>query len=115
MKPRERQTEVMRCSFCHKAQAEVRKLVAGPAVFICNECVEVCVTIMRDEHSKPPLPLWPPSSDSSARSSLVVRCRLCELEVPADDALVIADRGFLCAGCCGDVEASLARRREHVT
>lgn len=39
------------CSFCGKSQHEVRKLIAGPNVFICNECVELCMDIIRDEDS----------------------------------------------------------------
>ena len=38
------------CSFCGKSQREVRKLVAGPTVFICDECVELCVDIIREEN-----------------------------------------------------------------
>jgi ATP-dependent Clp protease ATP-binding subunit ClpX len=34
------------CSFCGKNQHEVRKLIAGPTVFICNECVELCMDII---------------------------------------------------------------------
>jgi ATP-dependent Clp protease ATP-binding subunit ClpX len=37
------------CSFCGKSQHEVKKLIAGPTVFICNECVELCVDIIREE------------------------------------------------------------------
>src|SRR4051812_29497362 len=37
------------CSFCGKSQHEVRKLIAGPNVFICNECVELCMGIIREE------------------------------------------------------------------
>jgi endopeptidase Clp ATP-binding regulatory subunit (clpX) len=37
------------CSFCGKSQHEVRKLIAGPAVFICDECVELCMDIIREE------------------------------------------------------------------
>jgi len=42
------------CSFCGKSQHEVRKLIAGPSVFICDECVELCTDIIREE-SKGPL------------------------------------------------------------
>ena len=38
------------CSFCGKSQHEVRKLIAGPTVFICDECVEQCMDIIREEH-----------------------------------------------------------------
>ncbi len=38
------------CSFCGKSQHEVRKLIAGPTVFICDECVDLCTEIIREEH-----------------------------------------------------------------
>jgi len=41
--------EILRCSFCNKDQNEVRKLIAGPTVFICDECVEVCNDIIADD------------------------------------------------------------------
>ena len=37
------------CSFCGKTQEEVRKLVAGPSVYICDECVELCNDILTEE------------------------------------------------------------------
>ena len=42
-----------RCSFCGKTQAEVAKLIPGPAVFICNKCVGLCVDILRDDQIEP--------------------------------------------------------------
>ncbi len=41
--------KILYCSFCGKSQHEVRKLIAGPSVFICDECVELCNDIIRDE------------------------------------------------------------------
>src|SRR5258708_9497001 len=38
------------CSFCGKSQHEVRKLIAGPTVFICDECVALCMDIIREEN-----------------------------------------------------------------
>ena len=38
------------CSFCGKSQHEVKKLIAGPTVFICDECIELCMDIIREEH-----------------------------------------------------------------
>ena len=37
------------CSFCGKAQEEVKKLIAGPAVYICDECIELCKDIIAEE------------------------------------------------------------------
>ncbi len=40
------------CSFCGKSQHEVKKLIAGPTVFICDECVELCMDIIKEEHKQ---------------------------------------------------------------
>ena len=44
--------EMLHCSFCGKSQAEVKKLVAGRGVYICDECIEVCINIVSDEMAK---------------------------------------------------------------
>ena len=54
-------TKILYCSFCGKSQHEVRKLIAGPSVFICDECVELCNDIIREELEE---------KAQSARSSL---------------------------------------------
>jgi hypothetical protein len=112
----------------------VRKLIAGPpTVFICDECVSVCNDIILDDarmsdhariaddarisddtrvsgsaHSVP--------SRSAGREgrgqqpSYPVMCAMCSLPVMLDDALGIAERGFLCSGCVTAVEAALDER-----
>ena len=40
------------CSFCGKSQKEVRKLIAGPSVYICDECVELCNDIVTEEYER---------------------------------------------------------------
>jgi ATP-dependent Clp protease ATP-binding subunit ClpX len=45
--------KLLYCSFCGKSQHEVRKLIAGPSVFICDECVELCNDIIREEMQDP--------------------------------------------------------------
>jgi ATP-dependent protease Clp ATPase subunit len=40
---------LLHCSFCSKSQQEVRKLIAGPGVYVCDECVQLCVDIIDDE------------------------------------------------------------------
>jgi ATP-dependent Clp protease ATP-binding subunit ClpX len=42
----------LRCSFCNKAAADVQKLIAGPAVFICDECVQACNRILAEDAGK---------------------------------------------------------------
>ncbi len=58
--------KLLYCSFCGKSQHEVKKLIAGPSVFICDECIELCNDIIRDEINsdaagKPSSDLPPPS------------------------------------------------------
>ena len=40
------------CSFCGKSQGEVKKLIAGPGVYICDECIELCNDIIAEEYEK---------------------------------------------------------------
>ena len=48
--------KLLQCSFCGKSQHEVRKLIAGPSVFICDECVELCNDIIREEIEESTVP-----------------------------------------------------------
>ena len=59
------------CSFCGKSQHEVRKLIAGPTVFICDECVELCMDIIREENKSSLVKSRDgiPTPEKSARSS----------------------------------------------
>lgn len=43
--------ELLRCSFCGKSQNEVKKLIAGPNVYICNECIDICLEIINDDEN----------------------------------------------------------------
>ena len=45
----DKEDEVLHCSFCGKSQKEVKRLVAGRGVYICNECIDVCHSIMEEE------------------------------------------------------------------
>mgnify|MGYP000497372586 CR=1 FL=1 len=42
-------SELLKCTFCAKSQKQVRKLIAGPAVYICDECIELCNEIIEEE------------------------------------------------------------------
>src|SRR5512141_1890693 len=42
-------TDLLKCSFCGKSQEQVRKLIAGPGVYICDECVDLCNEILDEE------------------------------------------------------------------
>ena len=45
-------SDILRCSFCNKNQRDVKKLIAGPTVYICDECVDICLDIIAEERSK---------------------------------------------------------------
>ena len=49
MAKKESSDEALRCSFCNKSQREVKKLIAGPTVFICDECVDICLDIIAED------------------------------------------------------------------
>ncbi len=65
------------CSFCGKSQHEVKKLIAGPSVFICDECIDLCNDIIRDEgdtleHAKPASDLPTPSEIHAVLDQYVI-------------------------------------------
>src|SRR2546423_5135753 len=57
-----RTDDTLRCSFCGKSKKKVKKLMAGPTVYICNECIDICNEIITDDQqaesvaTRPPLP-----------------------------------------------------------
>ena len=78
----------MRCSFCNKTQNEVRKLIAGPKVHICEECVDLCIDILKEELGKKPQ-----------------NCLLCRLTKEMQEMTRIPGRGPLCTTCLDAVRA----------
>ena len=49
--------ELLKCSFCGKTQKQVKKLIAGPGVYICDECIDLCNEIIREELDPPEVPM----------------------------------------------------------
>ena len=60
--PQKKDKDSLFCSFCGKNQKEVKKLIAGPTVFVCDECVELCMDIIKEENKdtfvKSKMPSW---------------------------------------------------------
>ncbi|SEP52622.1 AsnC family protein [Amycolatopsis saalfeldensis] len=64
-------TQGLHCSFCAKPQDEVEKLVAGPGVYICDGCVDLCVGIIAEgDGSTPEVTLWERKTDEEILESL---------------------------------------------
>jgi hypothetical protein len=119
-----RSDAALRCSFCQKTADQVRKLIAGPAVFICDECVGVCNEIIADDERM--ASRLKAEAEVSARvepgiasrhvadipvSSDAIRCSLCRMPTPLEDGIAVPNRGWLCPGCIDAIEASAAERR----
>jgi putative acetyltransferase len=107
-------TQELRCSFCNKTQHDVKKLIAGPKVYICDECVDICLDILSEDRKNglptndgrvDPPHAWPPLSTP-------VRCALCRMPTPATDVIGVGPRGLLCPGCVTAVQAAAEKARE---
>ena len=102
-------SEVFRCSFCNKSQRDVVKLIAGPAVYICNECLEICNQIVAEDKLLEPGEKAGPASVPTAEGPLEapVRCGLCQMLWPRDRSVPSPDRGWLCGSCLDNVRLYL--------
>jgi NAD-dependent SIR2 family protein deacetylase len=87
---------VLRCSFCNKSQRDVRLLIAGPNVYVCDDCVDICREIIAEKEEK----IQPPDPGT-------LRCAICRSWSPADLVLVLGTGGNLCPACRGVVEEAL--------
>jgi len=85
----------MDCSFCHKSQNQVKRIITGPSVAICDECVDVCDDILQD----------PVAGVGNPDIAPATRCALCGAR--SNELVAIPDRGVLCADC---IDAVLALR-----
>jgi ATP-dependent Clp protease ATP-binding subunit ClpX len=74
--------KLLYCSFCGKSQHEVRKLIAGPSVFVCDECVELCNDIIREEISE----ISPKESKKALPSPMEIRASLDDYVIGQDHA-----------------------------
>jgi len=102
---RQPERPVLRCSFCNKGQDDVKKLIAGPTIFICNECIDVCNDIIADdERSTAGSPV---RADDPLRWPKTIECALCRTPILVNEGVFIADnRGTLCADCITAVQAA---------
>ncbi len=80
----------LKCSFCGKTQEQVRKLVAGPGVYICDECIELCNEIIEEELSGTPHPHVKPKSVPKPREIYQTLCQYVIGQERAKRALSVA-------------------------
>jgi hypothetical protein len=79
------------CSFCAKDQAEVAKLIAGPNVYICDECVDLCNDILLEENTEAEAP----SGKARPIAPTGLSCGLCHFPVEVGGFITVPDRGPL--------------------
>jgi ATP-dependent Clp protease ATP-binding subunit ClpX len=64
--------ESLACSFCGKDKDAIAKLIAGPGVYICNQCIDLCNEIILEETGKVPLPMsWPDATEEQEIERMV--------------------------------------------
>jgi bacterioferritin-associated ferredoxin len=98
--------EIKRCSFCSKTEQDVRKLIAGPTVYICEECVDLCNDILAEEfREKPKTEKKAPAHIDRVPASPLQGCLLCRLPKEAEDLTYIPDRGTICSACLDAIRA----------
>ncbi len=90
----------LHCSFCGKSQDRVRKLIAGPAVHICDECVDLCNEILEREAEADSPP------DRAAALHTIASCALCRLPKDVTELRMIAEKGVLCVECIDTVRST---------
>ena len=91
------------CSFCAKREHEVQRLIAGPAVQICNECVDLCSSIIQDE------------SENKQHVSPRKRERLCGICMEArepDELIFLPHAAYMCPGCLEELQVVRDRHND---
>jgi ClpX C4-type zinc finger len=97
--------ESPRCSFCGKTSLEVLKLVAGPSALICDECVDICNTVIAE--AKTDSPEGAPRVFTTKHLGSLLRCRLCQALFESERCVTFPGRGCLCVGCVEAVRLNL--------
>ena len=98
-----------RCSFCNKSVRDVARLISGPAVYICIECVEICNQIIAETKLLEPGEKAGPEAvpEAEGAADVPVRCGLCLMLWPRDRSTAFPDRGWLCGNCLDSVRLYL--------
>lgn len=99
------------CSFCGKGANEVRKLIAGLAVHICDECIKLCSGIVAEESeaAKDPGARKKKSGSESKQDRL---CGICMEARETDELIFLPHAAYMCAGCLEDLQAVRDRQDE---
>lgn len=97
------QAPISSCSFCGKEQHEVRKLVAGLAVFICDECIELCSGIIAEE-GEPNAARTTTSTRSDGNPKAERLCGICMEPRETEELVFLPHAAYLCATCLDEIQ-----------
>jgi hypothetical protein len=94
------ESKLLTCSFCGKNQNEVGKLIAGPSVHICNECVHTCDEILTKENVD--------ESEAKLKAAAGVAeerlCGICMEVRETDELIFLPHAAYMCAGCLEEIQ-----------
>ena len=94
------ESKLLICSFCGKNQDEVRKLIAGHSVHICNECVDMCDDILTKETGDDAEGAPKAQDDPSAERL----CGICMEPRETDELVFLPHAAYMCAGCLEEIQ-----------
>jgi len=89
------------CSFCGKHESEVLKLIAGPSVHICDECVVLCDDILTKQNGNETKKTKRPTSTDPSAERL---CGICMEPRETDELIFLPHAAYMCAGCLEDIQ-----------
>jgi ATP-dependent protease Clp ATPase subunit len=102
----------LNCSFCTRSQHEVKTLVAGPGVFICDDCVRLGARTIKEQTYLPSVPMQVGAKPANV-SDMAAMCSFCP-KPKSDPGRLFAGGGvpteFICAGCLQVCEGVIQRR-----
>jgi len=99
------ESKLLTCSFCGKNQKEVRKLIAGPSVHICDECVKLCGGIIAEELLEDSKSANPKSKKPAGDSKEERLCGICMEPRETDELIFLPHAAYMCAGCLEELQA----------
>jgi len=95
----------LQCSFCGKHQREVRKLIAGPTVYICEECIKLCNDIIAEKERRTDLAphetASPPKKEEAAKTGQLLCCSFCGRSQREVKVLIAGPSVYICDECIG--------------
>jgi hypothetical protein len=106
------ESKVNTCSFCGKNQSEVRKLIAGTSVHICDECVELCKNIVAEEvETDAKAAKNPKAREKQTKQDRL--CGICMEPRETDELIFLPHAAYMCAGCLEEIQLVRDKRGGH--